>query len=53
MAYRCDLLSIFGIFDITNSNCERNTLINVVVICFQFLVSLTSLTANINISGDL
>ena len=40
----CDLLSILGIFDIAITKTTFNTQITTVVICFQFWVSLTSLS---------
>ena len=44
MGLRCDLLSILGIFDIAITKDYDGGQIDQVVICFQFWVSLTSLS---------
>ena len=41
---RCDLLSILGIFDIAITSSMYGKCLPIVVICFQFWVSLTSLS---------
>ena len=43
----CDLLSILGIFDIAITNLTTKYFRNYVVICFQFWVSLTSLSLQV------
>ena len=44
MKRSCDLLSILGIFDIAITEWINNNTELIVVICFQFWVSLTSLS---------